>query len=90
MDPTVDLRFAGKVALITGGSRGIGAAISARLARDGAKVVVNYRANAEAADRVVGQISALGGEACAVKADVGRVEAAQFVIRRGKRTPQAG
>jgi 3-oxoacyl-[acyl-carrier protein] reductase len=80
MDPTVDGRFAGKVALITGGSRGIGAAISARFARDGAKVVVNYRANAEAADRVVGQISALGGEAFAVKADVGQVEAAQSLV----------
>ncbi|GJG86725.1 beta-ketoacyl-ACP reductase [Gemmatimonadetes bacterium T265] len=62
--------LAGKVAVVTGASRGIGAAIARRLAADGAKVVVNYRKSARAADRVVADITAAGGEAIAVQADV--------------------
>ncbi len=64
----------GKVAVVTGGSRGIGRAIALRLARDGALVCVNYRANAEAARDVVGEVEAAGGEAFALQADVGSVE----------------
>jgi 3-oxoacyl-[acyl-carrier protein] reductase len=59
-----------KVAIVTGGSRGIGAAISKRLAKDGATVVVNYTRNAESADRVVAEIQASGGKAVAVQADM--------------------
>ncbi|MGY4647368.1 3-oxoacyl-[acyl-carrier protein] reductase [Mycobacterium sp. URHB0021] len=60
----------GKVAVVTGSSRGIGRAIARRLARDGALVVVNYVANADAASEVVSGIEASGGEAFAVGADV--------------------
>ncbi len=59
-----------KVLLVTGGSRGIGAAISLLAAKQGYAVAVNYTANARAADDVVGQIRAGGGTALAVQADV--------------------
>jgi len=63
-------RLTGKVAVVTGGSRGIGAAIALRLAHEGAIVLVNYSRNAEAAAQVVEQIEASGGEAEAIQADV--------------------
>lgn len=59
-----------KIVLVTGGSRGIGRAISLRLAADGFAVAVNYTANGQAADEVVGAITANGGSALAVQADV--------------------
>jgi NAD(P)-dependent dehydrogenase (short-subunit alcohol dehydrogenase family) len=59
-----------KIALVTGGSRGIGRAIALRLAGDGAKVIVNYASNAKAADDVVSAIKKTGGDAVAVKANV--------------------
>lgn len=63
----------GKVALVTGASRGIGRAIAERLARGGAAVVVNYSSNAREAQKVVAEIKAAGGNALAIQADVGRV-----------------
>ena len=63
-------RLAGKVALVTGGSRGIGAAIALRLASEGATVAISYANNKTAADKVVAQIEELGSKALAVKADV--------------------
>lgn len=64
------MRLEGKVALVTGGSRGIGRAICIEYAREGAKVAVNYASNAEAAEETVERITSEGGEAFAVRADV--------------------
>jgi len=69
-----------KVAVITGSSRGIGRAIALSLAAQGAKVVVNYVSNAEAAQEVVGRIIETGGEAIAVQANVSDPNQAKALI----------
>ncbi|MCA9952480.1 MAG: 3-oxoacyl-[acyl-carrier-protein] reductase [Anaerolineales bacterium] len=71
----------GKVAVVTGGSRGIGRAIVEDLAANGAKVVVNYHSNADAAQEVVAGIVANGGTAVAIQADVSNFDAAQELIK---------
>jgi len=75
-----------KVAVVTGSSRGIGRAIALKLASLGAKVVVNYRTNAEAAREVVEAIGALGGQAIAVQADVADADDAKRLIRAAQTT----
>ncbi len=69
-EQTAGLPLTGRVALVTGSSRGIGQATAARLARMGADIVVNYRSDAEGAVRTCGQIQALGRRAVALQADV--------------------
>ncbi|HEY4568153.1 MAG TPA: glucose 1-dehydrogenase [Kribbella sp.] len=66
-----DERLKGKVAVVTGGSRGIGRGISVGLAAAGADVAVNYRGNQKEADEVVEDVQKLGGRGIAVQADVG-------------------
>jgi len=78
------MRFEGKVAVVTGGARGIGRAVALRLAREGASVVVNYLSNQAAADEVVGQIQAAGGQAIAVQCDVSNVAQAQALVERAR------
>src|SRR5439155_18425376 len=65
-------KLSGKVAVVTGSSKGIGAAIAKRLATDGAAVVVNYASSREGADRVVAEIAAEGGKAIAVHANIAK------------------
>ena len=73
-------RLAGQVAVVTGASRGIGRAIALTLAREGARVVVNYARSRERADAVVAEIGAAGGEARAVRADVSKVRAVEQLV----------
>lgn len=74
------MNFEGKVILVTGSSRGIGAAIARAFAAEGGSVVVNYLSNESAASTVVDSCKALGGDAVAIRADVGaEQEAAQLV-----------
>jgi len=71
----------GKVAVVTGASRGIGRAIAETLAAEGASVVVNYQSNAAAAEAVVAGIRERGGQALAVAADVSDMAAAEGLIK---------
>ncbi|MCD6518326.1 MAG: 3-oxoacyl-[acyl-carrier-protein] reductase [Anaerolineae bacterium] len=74
-------RLQGRVAIVTGSSRGIGRAIALELARQGCKVVVNYRSNAEAAQEVLQRIQEEGGEAIAVQADVSVAAEAEKLVQ---------
>src|SRR5712675_587607 len=71
-----------KVALVTGGSRGIGAAIAKRLARDGATVAITYAKDASAASAVVKAIERNGGTAVAIQADAADVEAVKRAVEK--------
>src|SRR6202166_178561 len=72
MDKIMSQKLTGKVAVVTGASKGIGASIARHLANEGAAVVVNYASSKEGADRVVADITGKGGRAIAVQADVAK------------------
>lgn len=78
------LPLTGKVAIVTGASRSIGAALAIRLAQDGANVVINYVSNTAAAEEVVSTITQQGkGQALPVKADIGTAEGRRSLIGEG-------
>jgi 3-oxoacyl-[acyl-carrier protein] reductase len=73
-------KLAGKVAVVTGASKGIGAGIAKGLAAEGAAVVVNYASSREGADRVVADITSQGGKAIAVQGDVSKAADVQRIF----------
>ena len=75
------MRLKGKVALVTGGSRGIGRAIAKRFAAEGARVAIVYQRSRESADELIGEITKAGGEALAIQADVRSAEAADKAVQ---------
>src|SRR5438445_2740340 len=79
---TQERPLAGKVALVTGGSRGIGAAIAKRLAGDGASVAVTYSKGADAASSLVKEIERGGGKAIAIQADAADADAVRNAVER--------
>jgi 3-oxoacyl-[acyl-carrier protein] reductase len=79
-------KLEGKVAVVTGASKGIGAAIAAHLAAEGAAVVVNYASSRAGADRVVQEITSRGGRAVAVQADMTRQEDVARLFAEAKKS----
>src|SRR5437773_1037219 len=82
MNTNITKKLAGKVALVTGGSRSIGAAIAKRLATDGAAVALTYSASPGKANEVVRSIEATGGKALAIKADAADTEAVRLAVAK--------
>ena len=80
--PPLKHRFSGQVVLVTGASRGIGAAIAKAFAREGALVLVNYLHNAAAAQEVVVACEQMGGQAWALQADVRSLDAVQALVAK--------
>ncbi|MEG0850093.1 MAG: glucose 1-dehydrogenase [Flavobacterium sp.] len=75
-------KLANKVAVVTGGSQGIGAGIVRKLAKEGATVVFSYNSNRDAAEKLVNEIETLGYKAIAVKADVTKTEDLDFLFKQ--------
>jgi len=75
-------KLEGKIVLVTGGSRGIGAAIAKRLAADGARIAITYTRGAEAAASVVRTIESAGGKAIAIRADATDVDAVRAAVEK--------
>jgi 3-oxoacyl-[acyl-carrier protein] reductase len=82
MSSNTNSKLAGQVALVTGGSRGIGAGIAKRLAADGASVAITYTKGADAAASVVQQIEKAGGKALAIQADGANAEAMKSAVNQ--------
>jgi len=82
MEQSQSRRLQGKIAIVTGGSRGIGAAIAKRLAVDGATVVISYSASSAAAEAVVDEIARSGGAATAIKADAAKPAEVTALVRQ--------
>jgi 3-oxoacyl-[acyl-carrier protein] reductase len=78
-------RLAGKVAIVTGASKGIGAGIAKRLGVEGAAVVVNYSSSKEGANRVVAEITGKGGKAIAVQGDVSKADDVRRLFEETKK-----
>jgi glucose 1-dehydrogenase len=74
------MKLEGKVALVTGSSQGIGAAIALRLAQEGADVVINYRSHPETAEAVKQQVEAVGRRSVAIAADIGSIDSINQLI----------
>jgi 3-oxoacyl-[acyl-carrier protein] reductase len=79
-------KLAGKVAVVTGGSRGIGAAIAKRLATDGASVAITYTKGADAAASVIKEVERAGGKAIAIQADAADADAVKAAIEKAVAT----
>ncbi|WP_035347814.1 glucose 1-dehydrogenase [Edaphobacter aggregans] len=79
-------KLAGKVAVVTGASKGIGADIAKGLAKEGASVVVNYASSKEGADKVVAEITKAGGKAVAVQGDVAKEADVNRIFAETKKT----
>jgi 3-oxoacyl-[acyl-carrier protein] reductase len=79
-------KLVGKVAVVTGASKGIGASIARALAEEGASVVVNYSSSKQDAERVVAEIAARGGKAIAVQADVSKPEPIERLFSEARRS----
>src|ERR1043166_10333412 len=82
MNTNISKKLAGKVALVTGGSRSIGAAIAKRVAADGAAVALTYSASPDKANEVVRAIEAAGGKAIAIKADAADTEEVRLSVAK--------
>lgn len=83
----VSQKLSGKVALVTGASRGIGRSIALRLAEEGAAIAVNYASNVEKAQEVVEKITQNGGKAIAIQADVSQVSSDRETAEQIRENP---